>query len=46
MEAQEERIRPYSQLNGLEFVEVIRERGITAEIELNKRPEGSRIASS
>src|ERR1043166_6594105 len=44
MEAQEERIRLYCQLNGLDLVEVIRERGITAKIKLNKRPEGSRIA--
>ena len=45
MEAQEERIRLYCQLNGLDLVEVIRERGITAKIKLNKRPEGSRIAN-
>jgi site-specific DNA recombinase len=44
MESQEERIRLYCQLNGLDLVEVIRERGITAKIKLNKRPEGSRIA--
>jgi DNA invertase Pin-like site-specific DNA recombinase len=44
MEAQEERIGLYCQLNGLNLVEVIRERGITAKIKLNKRPEGSRIA--
>jgi len=44
MDAQEERIRLYCELNGLELVEVIRERGITAKIKLNKRPEGSRIA--
>jgi site-specific DNA recombinase len=44
MEAQEERIRLYCELNGLDLVEVIRERGITAKIKLNKRPEGSRIA--
>ncbi len=44
LEAQEERIRLYCQLNGLDLVEVIRERGVTAKIKLNKRPEGSRIA--
>ena len=44
MEAQEERIRLYCELNGLSLVEVIRERGVTAKIKLNKRPEGSRIA--
>jgi DNA invertase Pin-like site-specific DNA recombinase len=44
MEAQEERIRLYCQLNGLDLVEVIRERGVTAKIKLNKRPEGARIA--
>ncbi len=44
MEAQEERIRLYCQLHGLELVEVIRERGVTAKIKLNKRPEGGRIS--
>lgn len=44
MDAQEERIKLYCHLNGLELVEIIRERGITAKIKLNKRPEGSRIA--
>ena len=44
MEAQEERIRLYCQLNDLDLVEVIRERGVTAKIKLNKRPEGGRIA--
>src|SRR5215469_16351085 len=44
MEAQEERIRLYCQLLGLDLVEVIRERGVTAKIKLKKRPEGSRIA--
>ena len=43
MEAQEEKIRLYCQLNGLDLVEVIRERAVTAKIKLNKRPEGSRI---
>ena len=44
MDAQEERIRLYCKLNRLDLVEVIRERGVTAKIKLNKRPEGSRIA--
>src|SRR5215472_16708402 len=44
MDAQEERIRLYCKLNHLDLVEVIRERGVTAKIKLNKRPEGSRIA--
>jgi len=43
MDAQEERIRLYCQLQALELVEVIRERGVTAKIKLNKRPEGSGI---
>jgi DNA invertase Pin-like site-specific DNA recombinase len=43
MEAQEEKIRLYCQLNGLDLVEVIRERAVTAKIKLNKRPEGSKI---
>src|SRR5262252_6717903 len=44
MEAQEERIRAYCTAYGLELVEVIRERGVTAKLKLNKRPEGGRIA--
>jgi hypothetical protein len=36
-------IRLYCQLQGLDLVEIIRERGVTAKIKLNKRPEGSRI---
>ena len=44
LDAQEERIRLYCKLNHLDLVEVIRERGVTAKIKLNKRPEGSRIA--
>ena len=44
MDAQEERIRLYCKLNHLDLVEVIRERGVTAKIKLNKRPEGSRLA--
>ncbi len=44
LESQEERIRLYCQLNGLDLVEVIRERGVTAKLKLNKRPEGAKIA--
>jgi DNA invertase Pin-like site-specific DNA recombinase len=43
LEAQEERIRLYCQLNGLDLVEVIRERAVSAKIKLNKRPEGGKI---
>jgi DNA invertase Pin-like site-specific DNA recombinase len=44
MDAQEERIRLYCQFNGLELVELIRERSVTGKLKLNKRPEGKRIA--
>jgi len=44
LEDQEERIKSYCQTYGLELVEVIRERAITAKLKLNKRPEGKRIA--
>jgi DNA invertase Pin-like site-specific DNA recombinase len=44
MEAQEERIRLYCQLSGLELAEVIRERGVTGKLKLHKRPEGKRVA--
>jgi site-specific DNA recombinase len=43
MEAQQEKIRLYCQLNSLDLVEIIRERAVTAKIKLNKRPEGSKI---
>jgi DNA invertase Pin-like site-specific DNA recombinase len=43
MEAQEEKIKLYCQLNSLELAEIIRERAVTAKIKLNKRPEGSKI---
>ena len=44
MEAQEERIKLYCQMMGLELVEVIRERAVSAKIKLVKRPEGSKVA--
>lgn len=44
MDAQEERIRLYCQFNGLELIEIIRERSVTGKLKLNKRPEGKRIA--
>ena len=45
MEAQEERIKLYCQMMGLELVEVIRERAVSAKIKLVKRPEGSKVAT-
>lgn len=44
MDAQEERIRLYCQFNGLELLEIIRERSVTGKLKLKKRPEGKRIA--
>lgn len=44
LEAQEEKVRLYCQLNKLDLVEVIRERAVTGKVKLNKRPEGGRIA--
>jgi DNA invertase Pin-like site-specific DNA recombinase len=44
LDAQEERIRGYCQAQGLDLVEVIRERAVTGKLKLNKRPEGKRIA--
>lgn len=43
MEAQEEKVKLYCQLNSLELAEIIRERAVTAKIKLNKRPEGAKI---
>lgn len=42
LEAQEERIRLYCQLQGLELVELIREEGVSAALPLSDRPGGAR----
>lgn len=42
LEAQEERIRLYCQLQGLELVELIREEGVSAALPLADRPGGAR----
>jgi DNA invertase Pin-like site-specific DNA recombinase len=44
LEVQRERIQPYCQMMGLNLVEVITERAVSAKIKLAKRPEGSKIA--
>lgn len=43
LEAQEERLRVYCQMAGLELVETIREEGVSASIALGKRPAGARL---
>lgn len=43
LEAQEERLRAYCHMTGLELVEVIREEGVSASIPLSKRPAGARM---
>ena len=43
MEAQEERIKLYCQMMGLELVDIIRERAVSAKIKLAKRPEGAKV---
>jgi DNA invertase Pin-like site-specific DNA recombinase len=43
LEAQEERLRAYCQMIGLELVEIIREEGVSASIPLGKRPAGARL---
>lgn len=47
MEVQEERIRQYCQLNGLDLVEILREPAVSAaKVKLDKRPVGSQLATS
>lgn len=43
LEAQEERIRAYCLLQGLELVSIVREEGVSASIELFKRPGGCQL---
>jgi DNA invertase Pin-like site-specific DNA recombinase len=43
LEAQDERLRAYCRMAGLELVEVIREEGVSASIPLGKRPAGTRL---
>jgi DNA invertase Pin-like site-specific DNA recombinase len=43
LDAQEERLRAYCQMTGLEVVELIREEGVSASIPLGKRPAGARF---
>jgi DNA invertase Pin-like site-specific DNA recombinase len=43
LDAQEERLRAYCQMAGLEVVELIREEGVSASIPLGKRPAGARF---
>jgi len=43
LDAQEERLRAYCQVAGLEVVELIREEGVSASIPLAKRPAGAKL---
>ena len=43
LDAQEQRLRAYCQVAGLEVVDLIREEGISASIPLAKRPAGARL---
>jgi DNA invertase Pin-like site-specific DNA recombinase len=43
LEAQEERLRAYCRMAGLEVVELIREEGVSASIPLGKRPAGAKL---
>jgi DNA invertase Pin-like site-specific DNA recombinase len=43
LEAQEERLRAYCRMAGLEMVQVIREEGVSASIPLAKRPAGAKL---
>lgn len=43
LEAQEDRLRAYCRMAGLEVVELIREEGVSASIPLGKRPAGAKL---
>jgi hypothetical protein len=43
LDAQEERLRAYCQMVGLEVVELIREEGVSGSISLAKRPAGAKL---
>jgi len=43
LDAQEERLRAYCQMAGLEVMELVREEGVSASIPLAKRPAGSKL---
>ncbi len=43
LDAQEERLRAYCQMTGLEVMELIREEGVSGSIPLGKRPAGARF---
>jgi len=43
LEAQEERLRAYCRMAGLEVVELIQEEGVSASIPLSKRPAGAKL---
>jgi DNA invertase Pin-like site-specific DNA recombinase len=43
LDAQEQRLRAYCQVTGLEVVELIREEGVSASIPLAKRPAGAKL---
>src|SRR5215468_9096771 len=43
LDAQEERLRAYCTMNGLEIDDVIREEGVSASVPLYKRPGGARV---
>ncbi|SRR5579885_2219867 len=43
LDAQEERLRAYCRMAGLEVAELIREEGVSASIPLGKRPAGSKL---
>lgn len=43
LEAQEEKLRAYCQLQGLEILEIVREEGVSASKPLGTRPGGARV---
>ena len=43
LDAQEERLRAYCRMAGLEVAELIREEGVSASISLAKRPAGAKL---
>ncbi len=45
LDAQEQRVRAYAEMRGLDLVGIYREEGVSAGVPLSKRPEGSRLVA-
>ena len=46
LEAQQERIRAYAAMRGLELIEIYSEQGVSGKIPLRQRPEGMKLVTA